>query len=158
MKKLTLLISILTLLVLLVPSCSPTPKVNVALAATLPTTQVGPGEHTIFRFVVATTKDTEIESLVLKIGGEAKVRWLQWYDENQGIVITTASYQTSEHQRVTIWPMMQTVTIAAGTTKTFSIRGEVSGQGWLSAQLVDVRVKKGNIEGLPSATTVLEIH
>lgn len=146
-----LLVSVLALLLLLVVACSPTPKISVA-ATTLPAIEVAAGEQiTVFRFVVTATKDTEIERLVLKIWGDVKVERLQW-DETQE---TAINYQTSENNKMVVWPL-QTIVIPAKAT-TFSVKGDLSGQGYVSIQLVEMGVKKGNVEGLPSAITSLEI-
>ncbi|MBA7614317.1 hypothetical protein ES703_21581 [subsurface metagenome] len=157
MKRRLISVLILVLLLPLLGACSPIPKINV-VAATLPVINVGPGEHTIFRFVVESTKDTEIEKLVLETKGEVEIRWLHWYDETQGTAIPAGSFQTSENNKLTIWPMMQTVSIPAGVTKTFSIQGEVSGQGDLFVQLVDMVVREGSVEGIPSAILTLEVQ
>jgi len=153
-KTILLVVALIALIVLIL---FPSPKATVA-SATIPGTTMNSGDTAIlYRFAVsAEGADVKIEEIYLTFSKEASLTNLRFYDDG-GTWLSGALYHNSEG---TIrywpgWPSEAKIVIPEGTTKIFSLRGNVVGQGAVTIKMEDFIIKNGSVEGLPTIITTL---
>jgi len=160
--KVRIISALLLAVIVLMVGCA-SPKLLTATAANLPAGTVPQGEAVLFRFnAAAEGSDMEIEKILCIFQAEGvSVGNLRWYDDETSEALSGASFYSSEG-KFFFWPgwphEARELVVAKATTKTFSLRAEVTGKGFIAFRLQEVGVESGKAEGFSSVFNSLTVN